>query len=80
MYTVMSEVKDYSTNRWHRCILSAPADQLSVACVYFVTDRISEGGNAIAAVRPSVCLSACILYLFNRLTSDLELLRVHRGS
>ena len=44
------------------------------------TDRISEGGNAIA---PSVCRSVCQsvfpLYLMNRLTIDLELLHVSRS-
>ena len=41
------------------------------------TDRISEGGNSIASVRPSVRLLT--LYLRNRLTADLELLRVSRS-
>jgi len=44
------------------------------------TDRISEGGNAIASDRLSVCLSLCPSVCFhsvrNRLTADLELLQV----
>ena len=39
--------------------------------VAIITDRISEGGNAIAFVRPCVCLFP--LYLRNRLTVYLEL-------
>ena len=39
-----------------------------------VTDHINEGGNAIASVRPSVCLF--LLCLQNRLTVDLALLHV----
>ena len=39
------------------------------------TDRISVGGNAITSVRPFVST----LYLSNRLTTDLELLRASRS-
>ena len=45
-------------------------------CRFFV-DRISEGSNAIASVRPSVRLSP--LHLWNRLTVDVELLHVRRS-
>ena len=44
--------------------------------LYLFTDRICEGGNAIASVRLPVRLFP--LYLQNRLTVDLELLRVSR--
>ena len=48
---------------------------------FVVTDRINEGGNAIASVRPSVRVSVRLfpLYLRNRLTVDLELLRMSRS-
>ena len=47
----------------------------------FITDRISEGGNAIASVRPSVRPSVRLfpIYLRNRLTADLEHLHVSRS-
>ena len=46
-----------------------------------VTDRISEGGNVIASVRLSICPSVRLLphCLRNRLTVDLELMRVSIG-
>ena len=44
---------------------------------YFVTDRISEEGNAIASVRLYVRLFP--LYLRNQLAVDLELLHVNRS-
>ena len=40
-----------------------------------VTDNISESGNAIASVRPSV-RQFVILYLLKQLTFDLDLLHV----
>jgi len=43
---------------------------------HLITDRICEGGNAIASVRPSVCPSVSFRSLRNRLTVDVELLRV----
>ena len=43
----------------------------------FITDRISDGGNAIASVRPSVRLFP--LYLRDRLTIELERLHVSRS-
>ena len=45
--------------------------------VKIITDPISVGGNAIASVRLSVRLFP--LYLRNRLTADLEFLRVSRS-
>ena len=42
-----------------------------------VTERINAAGYAIASIRLSVRLFA--LYLQNRLTTDLELLRVSRS-
>ena len=43
-----------------------------------ITDRISEGGNAVASVRFSV-RPFVPFYLRNRLTVDLELLHVSRS-
>ena len=49
--------------------------------MYFVSDRISLGGNALVSVRPSTHLSVRLfpLYLQNRLTVNLEILHVTRS-
>ena len=42
-----------------------------------ITNRISESGDAIASVRPSVCIDS---YLLNRLTFDPDLTHMHDRS
>ena len=49
---------------------------------FIIIDRISEGGNAIASVRLSVCPSSVRLFplsLLNKLTVDIELLHTSRS-
>ena len=68
----------YTSRTVNGLIASFAYSRLSI-----VTDRISEGGNAIATVRMSVRQSVrpfvSILYLRNRLTGDFEILRVSRS-
>ena len=67
----------YSVNQEHT-LTSATR---TYAADLLVTDHISHGGNAIASVRPSVCMSVRLfpLCLRSRLTVDLELLHVSIG-
>ena len=73
-----STVAEHCTRSEHSAVenISEQPHEQDKSDNFIVTDRISVGGNAIASVRPSVCLFP--LYLRNRLTVDLELLHVSR--
>ena len=58
-------------------VLIVTAVMVDPSTHYVFTDRIGEGGNAVASVHPSVSLFP--RYLQNQLTIDLERLHVNTG-